>query len=138
MKLVALKAEPMVPWFDSIEMFREIGIFNLGEQGVFVISEYNGDKEWTNLVDPQVVLDAESAKVMTLKVPEVAAVGAEFTLAGEYAVDGNYMVMIGSVPVSISVASGKFSRKVAMQQPGVFQVRCDAVPCNPSSITVAL
>ena len=42
MKLVALKADPMVPWFDSLSLFQEIGIFNTGEDGVFVIAEYNG------------------------------------------------------------------------------------------------
>ena len=138
MKLVALKADPMVPWFDSLSLFREIGVFNLGDDGVFVIAEYNGEKPWTNIIDPQSVLDAHEAKTMKFDPVAVVAVGAEFTLSGMYADDGDYIVMVGEFPVSVTVVGGKFSRNITLSQAGVYVTTCKTVPCVQSTITVAM
>ena len=138
MKLVALKADPMVPWFDSLSLFREIGIFNTGDDGVFVISEYYGEKSWTNIIDPQSVLDDHEAKTMKFDPVAIVTVGTEFTLSGMYADDGDYIVMVGDFPVSVTVTGGKFSRNVTLSQAGVYVATCKTVPCVPSTITVAL
>ena len=138
MKLVALKADPMVPWFDSLSLFREIGIFNTGDDGVFVIAEYYGEKSWTNIIDPQSVLDAHEAKTMKFDPVAIVTVGTEFTLSGMYADDGDYIVMVGDFPVSVTVTGGKFSRNVTLSQAGVYVATCKTVPCVPSTITVAL
>ena len=138
MKLVALKADPMVPWFDSLSLFREIGIFNKGDDGVFVIAEYYGEKSWTNIIDPQSVLDDHEAKTMRFDPVAIVTVGTEFTLSGMYADDGDYIVMVGDFPVSVTVTGGKFSRNVTLSQAGVYVATCKTVPCVPSTITVAL
>ena len=138
MKLVALKADPMVPWFDSLSLFREIGVFNTGDDGVFVIAEYDGEKPWTNIIDPQSVLDDHEAKTMKFDPVAIVTVGTEFTLSGVYADDGDYIVMVGDFPVSVTVTGGKFSRNVTLSQAGVYVATCKTVPCVPSTITVAL
>ena len=138
MKLVALKADPMVPWFDSLSLFREIGIFNTGDDGIFVIAEYNGEKPWTNIIDPQSVLDDHEAKTMKFDPVDIVTVGTEFTLSGTYSDDGDYIVMVGEFPVSVTVAGGKFSRNVTLSQAGVYDVTCKTVPCAESTITVAM
>ena len=138
MKLVALKADPMVPWFDSLSLFREIGVFNAGDDGVFVIAEYDGEKPWTNIIDPQAVLDAHAAKTMKFDPVDVVAVGTEFTLSGTYFDDGDYIVMVGEFPVSVTVTGGKFSRNITLSQAGVYDTTCKTVPCVQSTITVAM
>ena len=138
MKLVALKADPMVPWFDSLSLFREIGIFNTGDDGVFVIAEYNGKKSWTNVIDPQSVLDAREAKTMKFDPVDIVTMGTEFTLSGTYNDDGDYIVMVGEFPVSVTVVGGKFSRNITLSQAGVYVTTCKTVPCAQSTITVAM
>ena len=138
MKLVALKADPMVPWFDSLSLFREIGVFNTRDDGVFVIAEYDGEKPWTNIIDPQSVLDAHEAKTMKFDPVDIVTMGTEFTLSGTYADDGDYIGMVGEFPVSVTVTGGKFSRNVTLSQAGVYVTTCKTVPCAQSTITVAM
>ena len=138
MKLVALKADPMVPWFDSLSLFREIGVFNTEGNGVFVIAEYDGEKPWTNIIDPQSVLDTHKAKTMKFDPVDIVTMGTEFTLSGTYADDGDYIVMVGEFPVSVTVVGGKFSRNVTLSQAGVYVTTCKTIPCVQSTITVAM
>ena len=138
MKLVALKADPMVPWFDSLSLFREIGVFNTEDDGVFVIAEYDGEKPWTNIIDPQSVLDAHEAKTMKFDPVDIVTVGTEFTLSGTYSDDGDYIVMVGEFPVSVTVVGGKFSRNITLSQAGVYVTTCKTIPCAQSTITVAM
>ena len=138
MKLIALKADPMVPWFDSLSLFREIGVFNTVDNGVFVIAEYDGEKPWTNIIDPQAVLDAHETKTMKFDPVDIVTTGTEFTLSGTYANDGDYIVMVGEFPVSVTVVGGKFSRNVTLSQAGVYVTTCKTIPCVQSTITVAM
>ncbi|MGL4751462.1 MAG: hypothetical protein ACRCXB_03420 [Aeromonadaceae bacterium] len=138
MRLVSLKSNPMVPWFDSLDKFREVGVYNMGDDGVFVVAEYYGTNEWMNEMDPQAILDAHKPKVMHLVVPEAVSVGEEFTVAGSYPVDGKYILMIGDIPAGITVSSGAFSKKLVMPTPGVFNVSCRDVSSDSCQITVAL
>lgn len=138
MRLVSLKATPMVPWFDDQLMFNEVGIFNMGEQGMFVVANYFGDKEWVNEIDPQAIIDAHAPKVMTLSVPDMAMAGEAFTVSGAYATDGKYILMVGQTPVSITVTGGKFSRQVTIGSPGVFDVYCRDVQSEHATLMVAL
>lgn len=126
--LVALKATPMVPWFDDHYLFSELGIFNLEEKGVFVIAEYSGKKEYTNEVDPQEILDKEKMKIFQIEVPEMVKVGTSFDISGNYYEDGDYIVMFGSMPVSVQVIDNKFVKTLTIDNAGIFTVKCFNTP----------
>lgn len=138
MKLVSLKATPMVPWFDSIDLFREIGIFNLNEKGVFVIAEYFGEKEWENEVDPEQVLEAEELKVFRIDIPEKVKVGEIFKVKGGFHQDGEYILLIGKIPVTIQVIDRVFEKDIKIDQAGSYSVTVSNTPSVEKNIFITL
>ena len=83
----------MVPWFDEPNTFNEVGIFNMLEEGVFVVAKYFGEKEWTNEIDPEYILETHAPKVLALNIPPVVDVGQTFEISGTYKDDGEYIIL---------------------------------------------
>lgn len=137
MELVSLKALPIIPWFDSLDNFKEVGVFKYYED-VFVVAEYYGDKVWKNEVEPSEIIDHNTPKKMKLNLPVIIQKGESFVVSGEYENDGEYLIYVGDFPVLLNVVSGKINRDLAIPFAGEYTLTSPDVNIDPYRITVSL
>ena len=137
MKLIAVKALPIVPWFDDFNKFKELGVFNY-HGDVFVVAEYYGDKHWENEVEPSEIINHNTPKKMKLTLPIIIQKGENFVVSGEYEKDGDYLIYIGDFPVLLSVVSGKINRDLSIPFAGEYTLTSVDVNIDPYKITVSL
>lgn len=138
MRLVSLKATPMVPWFDSLDKFREVGVYNKGDDGVFVVAEYYGNNEWINEVDPEYIIQESTPKKMVISLPELVQKGQTFNISASYYLDGKYLIYIGDLPVVLSILDCVSEKQISIPISGEFNITSGDVEIDPCKIIVAL
>ncbi|HDO1327650.1 TPA: hypothetical protein P2Q98_000266 [Aeromonas veronii] len=147
MKMISIlcPADRVIPWFDSPKHFREIGIFNLHEDGVWLVAEYTGDVPWVNDKDPDQILSVFHPEPLSVIHPDVVIAGHEFELSGFYHQDASIVLFFGSIPVTISVTGGVFKRQLSIPEAGVYTLKKAsvlgsgvAVQVSPTTLNVAL
>ncbi|MGU5635149.1 hypothetical protein ACV1DV_06310 [Aeromonas veronii] len=138
-------ADGVIPWFDAPELFSELGVFNLGDDGVWVVAEYTGTCDWVNDKDPDQILSVFYPEPLRVIHPDVVMAGQEFELSGSYHQDAAIVLFFGSIPVTVSVTGGVFKRQLSIPAAGVYTLNKAsvlgsgaAVQVSPTTLNVAL
>lgn len=135
----------VIPWFDTLELFSELGVFNLGEEGVWVVAEYMGTCEWVNDKDPDQILSVFHPEPLNAIHPAVVLAGQSFELSGSYHQDADIVLFFGDLPVTVTVSDGTFQRQLTIPSAGVYtlakatlQGSGEPIQVTPTTINVAL
>lgn len=135
----------LVLWFDSPEFFNELGVFNLGNDGVWVVAEYTGACEWVNDKDPDEILSVFHPAPLNAIHPAVVLAGQSFELSGSYHQDADIVLFFGDLPVTVTVSGGTFQRQLTIPSAGVYtlakatlQGSGEPIQVTPTTINVAL
>ncbi|WP_144431305.1 hypothetical protein [Aeromonas schubertii] len=135
----------LVLWFDSPEFFNELGVFNLGDDGVWVVADYSGERKWDNIKDPESILSAFYPSPLTASHPDFVLAGQPFELTGSYHRDADIVLFFGDLPVTVNVTEGSFKRQLTIPTAGVYTLNKasllssgEAIQVSPTTLNVAL